>query len=73
VAPGTLIRVLALVDRVLPSADTTDPGASRGLELLQQRRSPLLQGLTSMGTSAARRFQQFPGPTITPEESNPRR
>ena len=72
-APATLTRVLSLVDRVLPSADATDPGASRGMELLQQRRSLLLEGLTSMGTSAARRFHQFPGPTTTPEENNTQR
>jgi NAD(P)-dependent dehydrogenase (short-subunit alcohol dehydrogenase family) len=72
-APGMLVRVLSLVDRLLPSTNTTDPGASRGMELLQQRRSPLLEGLTSMGTSAARRFHQFPGPTTTPEERNAQR
>ena len=71
-APGTVTSMLSLVDRVLPSTNTTDPGASRGIELLQQRRSPLLQGLTSMGTSAARRFHQFPDPS-TPEERNPQR
>jgi len=71
-APATVTRVLSLVDRVLPSADVTDPGASRGIELLQQRRSLLLQGLTSMGTSAARRFHQFPDPS-KPEERNPQR
>jgi NAD(P)-dependent dehydrogenase (short-subunit alcohol dehydrogenase family) len=61
-APGTLTRVLGVANRLLPSARGVDPGASRGIELLRQRRSPLLERLTGLGMAAARRFHQLPGP-----------
>ena len=66
-APATLTRALGLANRLLPSADGVDPGASRGIELLRERPSPLLERLTGMGMAAARRFHQFPGPAVPGE------
>jgi NAD(P)-dependent dehydrogenase (short-subunit alcohol dehydrogenase family) len=76
--PGTTTNLLGVVDRALPSASTpatsatraataTAPGGGvRGMEALRRLRAPWFERLIGLGLSAARRFNQYPGPPPAP-------
>ena len=58
--PGVTSDLLGIVNRVLPEADRIKDSASTGLKVYQQRlQSSLLSTLTTLGLSAARRFQRY--------------
>jgi short-subunit dehydrogenase len=60
--PGATTDVLGLVNRlVLPDADGAEVETERGKEVNDQLQSPLLDTLTRLGYSAARRFQHLEG------------
>ncbi len=54
--PATTIGILALVNRLLPSADGPAGATERGAVVQAQMRAPLLWALTRLGRAAARRF-----------------
>ncbi|HEX3035276.1 MAG TPA: SDR family oxidoreductase [Thermodesulfobacteriota bacterium] len=57
--PGITSDLLGLVNRMLPEADGLKDTATPGLEVHQRLQSSLLSTLTSLGRSAARRFQRY--------------
>jgi short-subunit dehydrogenase len=57
--PGLTADLFGLVNRVLPSAQGAT-GAVTGHEARARLQSPLLDKLTTLGESAARRFHQYP-------------
>jgi NAD(P)-dependent dehydrogenase (short-subunit alcohol dehydrogenase family) len=62
--PSTTIDLLALINRLLPAA--TDGGGTaieRGQEVQERLHSPLLDTLTTLGRTAARRYQHTAVPT----------
>jgi NAD(P)-dependent dehydrogenase (short-subunit alcohol dehydrogenase family) len=59
--PGTMTNLLSVADRLLPGGTGAAPGR-RGVELLEERPAPLLERLMGLGTAAARRSHQLPGP-----------
>jgi hypothetical protein len=61
VLPGLTADLLGLVDRVLPKADG-ERAPARGIEVQERLDSRVLNALTALGRSAARRFHQHPGP-----------
>ncbi len=65
VAPATTIRLLGLVNRLLPRAASDDPTARRGADL-DGRRSGLYRAATVLTRRAARRTNQLPGPVDSP-------
>lgn len=66
VAPATTIRLLGLVNRLLPAAPSDDPTASRGADVDLGRRSRVFRALTVLTRRAARRTNQLPGPLDAP-------
>jgi NAD(P)-dependent dehydrogenase (short-subunit alcohol dehydrogenase family) len=58
-APGTVVGVLALVNRLLPRAGAAGERAS-GLELQRASGAGPLHLVTALGRAAARRFHQYP-------------
>jgi hypothetical protein len=65
VAPGATANILALVDRwVLPAPGGVDDHTERGMEIEQRHPSALRDRLTTLGRSAAKRFNEHPGPTL---------
>lgn len=74
--PGTAQHVLAVVNRFLPKESSTRAGSASVREA--QERLPtgaargLLRGVTGLGMSAAKRFNQHPGPDVpAPDEFSP--
>jgi short-subunit dehydrogenase len=57
--PGLVVRVLALVNRLLPGAAGADE-RRRGLELQRASGAGVLHVLTTLGRAAARRFHEYP-------------
>jgi NAD(P)-dependent dehydrogenase (short-subunit alcohol dehydrogenase family) len=55
--PELTLEVMALVNRLLPSAQGGSREAARGVDIWREVRSPLLSATTSLGLAAARRFQ----------------
>jgi len=69
--PGATADLLGLINwLVLPKPSTRGVDASRGMELKREMNSSLFSLLTSFGESAAKRFQQYPGPA--PDVERPR-
>lgn len=67
--PGTTADLLGLVNRVLlPPPDGAGTATARGMEVQERARSRLLDALTALGRTSARRFHQYPGPLATLEE-----
>jgi NAD(P)-dependent dehydrogenase (short-subunit alcohol dehydrogenase family) len=67
VAPATVLAALTAVNRLLPSADGRRLGAVRGRDVARQMRAPVLEAVTRLGRTAARRFHQVePGEGDTP-------
>lgn len=72
VAPATTVRVLSLVDRLLPDAGgsaLTGPDgarARRGAEVDPSVRSRAFRALTGLTRRSARRFHEEPGPVDAP-------
>jgi NAD(P)-dependent dehydrogenase (short-subunit alcohol dehydrogenase family) len=60
VAPATTLAVLDTVNRLLPSADGRVLGAVRGHQVARDMRAPVLEAVTRLGRTAARRFHQIP-------------
>ena len=59
--PGATAEMFGWVNRwVLP--DGNGKQEARGMDVNEQARSKVLGALTSLGTSAAERFNQYPGP-----------
>lgn len=58
VFPGVIANALGLVSRFLPQAPENGTTAMRGKEIQEQMNSPLFDGLTSLGTTAGKRFNQ---------------
>jgi len=62
VAPGTTIDLLSLVNRlILPTSVGESGSLERGREVQERLQSPILRALTTLGSSAAERFNQFAG------------
>jgi short-subunit dehydrogenase len=57
--PGLVVRLLALVNRLLPAGAGADQRA-RGLELQRASGAGVLHVLTTLGRAAARRFHEYP-------------
>lgn len=57
--PGTTVRIFSLVNRFLPSVDPGQTGMRRGSEAQAQINSRILDALTALGRSAARRYQHL--------------
>jgi NAD(P)-dependent dehydrogenase (short-subunit alcohol dehydrogenase family) len=55
--PGTTARVLGVVDRLLPKADGASPARAPGWEVAERVASPVLRAVTTLGRTAADRFQ----------------
>jgi NAD(P)-dependent dehydrogenase (short-subunit alcohol dehydrogenase family) len=55
--PGTTVEILGLVNRVLPGGSARNTEMERGFDAQQQLDSRILDTLTSLGRSAAKRFQ----------------
>ena len=66
VAPGTVTRLLGVVNRLLPTADATSQTAVRGAEAHRAVRGPVFDRLVGLTLGAARRLNQLPGPTAAP-------
>jgi len=66
--PGTTANIMAIVNRFMPSAQGGTTQNARGMEVHQRVRSPLFNALIGWGLSAAKRFNQYPGPLVTEEE-----
>lgn len=65
VAPALTSNVLGLVDRIiLPDASPAQAERARGMDVDERIDSELLDTATTLGTSSAERFHQFPGPAI---------
>ena len=61
--PGATAELMALVNLLaLPSADGHGTARAPGREIQERIGSPMLDTLTTWGRSAARRFNQHPGP-----------
>jgi short-subunit dehydrogenase len=60
--PGTVVRTLGLVNRLLPRAGDTR-GRAEGLELQRAAGKGALHAVTRLGRAAARRFNQYPART----------
>lgn len=60
--PGVTADMLGVVARLLPGAEGAAAPA-RGMDIQERIGSGLLEALTALGRSAARRFHQHPGPT----------
>jgi short-subunit dehydrogenase len=61
--PGATAQLFDLVNRLaLPPPDGSGAAKARGMEIQERIGSPLLDRLTTLGRSAARRFNQHPGP-----------
>jgi short-subunit dehydrogenase len=58
--PGTTGRLLAMVNRLLPSGRGTDGGGTEGIAVQERMDSALFRGVTALNRQAARRFNQFP-------------
>ena len=56
--PGVTANGLGLASRFLPKAPQNGTTAIRGKEIQEQINSPLLDGLTTLGTAAGKRFNQ---------------
>jgi NAD(P)-dependent dehydrogenase (short-subunit alcohol dehydrogenase family) len=65
--PGTTTDVLGLVNRLLPSGANSQ--ARHGQEVRERIQSPAFDAVTAWGTSAARRFNEMPGPSGVREEA----
>jgi len=63
--PGTVVGVLALVNRLLPRAAGAGDAAV-GLDLQRASGAGALHVATSLGRAAARRFHEYPPPRPTP-------
>jgi NAD(P)-dependent dehydrogenase (short-subunit alcohol dehydrogenase family) len=62
--PGLTADLLGLVERlVLPGPDGAGTASERGMVVQRRFDSPVLDTLTALGVSAARRLNQFPGPS----------
>jgi NAD(P)-dependent dehydrogenase (short-subunit alcohol dehydrogenase family) len=59
--PGATGNLLGLANRFLPSADGGTGETARGAEVHDRAETPLLNGLTRLGQSAARRFNEQGG------------
>jgi len=57
--PGATADVLALVNRLLPRPDSTDTSRARGQEVERHLGSRWLKAATTLGRSAARRFNEL--------------
>jgi NAD(P)-dependent dehydrogenase (short-subunit alcohol dehydrogenase family) len=66
--PGTTADVLALVARVMPEADGAGAASARGMLIQERIGSRILERVTSLGRTAARRFHQYPGPVFVAPE-----
>ena len=60
IAPGTVVGVLELVNRLLPRPAPTANAPATGLVVQRQIRSRLLEAVTALGRAAARRFHEYP-------------
>lgn len=58
-APGTVARLLGLVNRALPELMHQGNGSSRGVDIAERLNSRLFQSLTSPGVTAAEESNQF--------------
>jgi short-subunit dehydrogenase len=58
VFPGTTTNILGLVNRFLPGGDARSTQMERGMKVQEQIDSRILDTITALGRSAARRFQQ---------------
>jgi short-subunit dehydrogenase len=58
VVPGVTVRVMALINRMLPRADGARPSAEPGWQVDRRHGSPMLHAATFLGHRAARRFNQ---------------
>ncbi len=66
VLPGTTVRVLGVVNRLLPRARTDDATAERGADINLGHRSKLFRKATALTRRAAVRYRQLPGPLDVP-------
>lgn len=64
--PGTTVRALGMVNRLLPRASTDDPTARRGAVVDAGRRSGVFRATTALTRRAAGRYGQLPGPMHAP-------
>lgn len=64
-APGLTTDILALVNRLLPSAPADGGSRARGYEIESRRHASLLDAATTLGREAASRFNQTPPPIPT--------
>jgi short-subunit dehydrogenase len=55
--PGTTADILGLVNRLLPAGEGPESGSEPGREVQERVRSRLLETLTTLGRSAAERYQ----------------
>lgn len=55
--PGLTVRILALVNRLLPSGERDAGAPDRGMEVERRMNSPILGTITALGRDAGRRFQ----------------
>lgn len=55
--PGTTAGVLGFVDRLLPAADGASPARAPGWAVGDRMASPVIRALTTLGRTAAERFQ----------------
>jgi NAD(P)-dependent dehydrogenase (short-subunit alcohol dehydrogenase family) len=67
--PGLTADLLGVVNRVLPSGNGHGTGMTRGMEIQERLRSPVLEALTRWGRSAAHRFHQYPEAVAEPSRS----
>jgi NAD(P)-dependent dehydrogenase (short-subunit alcohol dehydrogenase family) len=66
VLPGTTVRLLGLVNRLLPRAESDDPTAVRGADVDAGQQSLLFRAATALTRRAAARYHQRPGPLGAP-------
>lgn len=57
--PGAIADILGLVNSILPGASGDRVDISRGMDIQERIQSRFLNTLTSLGLSAARRFNQY--------------
>jgi NAD(P)-dependent dehydrogenase (short-subunit alcohol dehydrogenase family) len=62
--PGLTVRLLSLVDRLLPRAISPQTEAVQGRDVQPQLDSTPQRTLTGLGRSAAERYHQHPGPEV---------
>ena len=60
--PGLTADLLGLANRLLPGPDGSGTARARGMAVHERVRSPLLDRLLGWNLSAARRFNEYPGP-----------